>query len=133
MPSNKSDGEFVLFEGGIGFSNAETILLAISPSVVLAYGPSGSADMPIEIELTGEDAESFAEEHNELIIAQAIDWVAASPDHVEFTSMDMPAPSPLLTVRDYGSSAAARVNSTPARRPMRRVRPDDVLEQVLSE
>lgn len=130
---NTSTREFVHFEGRVGLADAEMIMLAISPSVVLVYGPADSLQMPMQLELTGEDAESFADEHNKHIIETAVDWVAASPDHAAFASMNMPPPHPILAVHDYGSSAAARVNSTPARRPVRRVRPDDALGLVSGE
>lgn len=114
--------EFALHEAGRGFANAEAIALPITPSVVLFYGSSGARNLPIELELFGADAESFAEDCNRLVIEAAIDWVAASPAHRAFASMRMRPQRPLLTVHDYGSSAAARVNTTPARRPIRRLR-----------
>lgn len=123
-----ASSEFVLLEGGRGFAYAESIMLPLTPSTVLAYGPPHHNGLPAEIHLTGAEAESFAEEVNQLILESAIEWVAASPGHPAFTSLAMPPPQPLLTVHDYGSLAAARVNSTPAHRPIRRLRPDDILE-----
>ncbi len=108
-------------------------MLPITPFFVLLYGPSGTHNLPVELELFGADAESFADECNWLVIEAAIDWVAASPAHSVFDSMRMPPQRPLLTVHDYGSSAAARVNTTAARRPIRRLRRDDVLEAESSD
>ena len=125
---NMTSGEFVPLGSGGGFANAEVIMLPVAPSAALIYGPPDFDRIPAELQLTGAEAESFASEHNELIIESAIDWVAASPDHPAFISMKMPPPRPLLTAHDYGSPAAARVNSKPARRPIRRLRPDDVLD-----
>jgi hypothetical protein len=120
--------ELVLMESGRGFAHAEAIMLPVAPSIVLLYGPPDVHRIPTELLLTGAEAESFADEHNRLIVESAIDWVAASPENPALVSMKMPTPRPLLAVHDYGSTAAARVNTTPARRPIRRVRPDDVLD-----
>jgi hypothetical protein len=125
---NMTSAEHVLLEGGGGFANAEIIMLAVSPDVVLVYGPSGGSQLPIEVELGDAEAASFALEHNQLVVENAIDWVAASPDHAGFLSMKMSSPLPLITIHDQGSAAAARVNETAARRPIRRLRFDDVLE-----
>jgi hypothetical protein len=125
--------DLVRLEGGRGFANAEVIMLPVAPTVLLAYGPRGRRILPAEVHLTGAEAQSFAEELNRLMTSSAIDWVAARPDHPSFDSLEMPPQLPLLTVHDYGSSAAARVNSTPARRPIRRLRHDDVLEVAESE
>lgn len=120
--------DFVRLEGGRGFANAEIIMLPVAPAVLLVYGPRGRRNLPAEVHLAGAEALSFAEELNRLMASCAIDWIAARPDHPSFDSLKVLPPQPLLTVRDYGSSAAARVNSTPARRPIRRLRHDDILE-----
>jgi hypothetical protein len=112
--------------GGHGFANADLIMLPIAPAVLLMYGPSGQWNQPSEYHFTGTDAQSFAEEVNALIASSAIDWVAAHLDHSSFDSLEMPPLQPLLTARDNGSAAAARLNSTPARRPARRVRHEDI-------
>lgn len=126
-PDAASD-EFVSLERGRGFAHAEAIMLPVTPSIVLVYGPPGVHGSTVELLLTGVEAESFADEHNRLIVESAIDWVAASPDTPASVSLKMPPPRPLLLVHDHGSAAAARVNTTPARRPIRRVRIDDVLD-----
>ncbi|WP_328591587.1 DUF4238 domain-containing protein [Arthrobacter terricola] len=120
--------DLVRLEGGRGFANAEVIMLPVTPAVLLAYWPPGRRNLPAEVHLIGEETQSFGEELNLLMTGSAIDWVAARPDHPSFDSLELPPPQPLLTVHDYGSSAAARVNSTPARRPIRRLRHDDILE-----
>jgi hypothetical protein len=124
---NMTSKELVLLEGRGGFANAEIIMFAVSPDVVLVYGPPGGSQLPIEVELKDAEAASFALEHNQLVVQNAIDWVAASPDHAGFASMKMSPPLPLVTIRDQGSAAAAHVNETAAMRPMRRLRHDDVL------
>lgn len=122
------DGNLVLIGGGQGFARAEAIMLPLSPSAVLVYGPQDESALPGDIRLTGADARSFASEVNQLTISSAIEWVAAHPGHTEFNSLSMMPPQPLLTVHDYGSSVAAHLNSTPARRPIRRLRRTDLLE-----
>ena len=124
-PSAVED-EFVLLKGGRGFAHAEAILLPVTPSVALLYGSHDGPPMPPELSLTGAEAESFADEHNQMVVASAVEWVAASPGNPAFLSMRMPPPEPLFAIHDYGSPAAARVNTTPARRPIRRLRPDDI-------
>ncbi|WP_170850827.1 DUF4238 domain-containing protein [Arthrobacter sp. OV608] len=130
---NLTSENFVRLEGGRGFANAEVIMLPVGPAVLLVYGPRGRRNLPAEVHLAGVEAQSFAEELNRLMTSSAIDWVAARPDHPSFESLKVPPPQPLLTVRDYGSSAAARLNSTPARRPIRRLRHEDILEVAESE
>lgn len=126
-PDAASD-ELVVLESGRGFAHAEAIMLPVTPSIVLVYGPPDVHGIPAELLLTGSEAESFADEHNRLIVESAIDWVAASPETPALVSLKMPTPRPLLAVHDYGSPTAARVNTTQARRPIRRVRTDDVLD-----
>lgn len=125
-PKTASD-EFVVLEGGREFAHAGAILLPVAPSFALMYGSHDGPGMPAEIALAGAEAKSFADEHNQLMVASAVEWVAASPENLAFDSMTMPTPGPLLAIHDYGSPAAERVNTTPARRPIRRLRPDDVL------
>lgn len=120
--------DLIRLEGGLGFATAEAILLPISPCAVLVYGPSGRHDLPVVLEFIGKEARSTAQELNLKIANAAIDWVAAHPDHAGFASMTMPPPQSILKVHDYGSLAAEQVNSTPARRPVRRLRPEDVLD-----
>ncbi|MCI9870517.1 hypothetical protein [Arthrobacter humicola] len=124
---------FVRLKGGRGFANAELIMLPVTPAVLLAYGPRGRPNFSSEVQLTGAEAHSFAEELNRLMTSSAIDWVAARPGHPSLDSMNMLPPQPLLTVHDYGSTASARVNSIPARRPIRRLRHEDILEVAESE
>lgn len=131
-PDMKSE-DLVRLGGGRGLANAEAIMLPVTPAVLLLYGPPGRRNLPAEVHFTNAEAQSFAEELNMLMTNSAIDWVAAHPDHPSFDSLKILPPQPLLTVQDYGSSAAARVNSTPARRPIRRLRHDDVLKVAESE
>ena len=109
-----------------GLADADAVLLAVSPSVAMLYGPTGVWGGAFEHVLTEGDASSFAAEHNALVVASSIDWVAANPDHDGLVSMQMPPLAPILTVTDGGSAAARRVNGAAARRPIRRLRADDV-------
>lgn len=120
--------DLVHLAGERGFATADIIMLPLAPSVLLAYGPPNREHLPVEIRFTGVEAQSFAKEINLLTIGSAIEWVAAHPDHSEFDSIRMTPPQPLLAVHDYGSSAARHVNSTPAHRPIRRLRHSDVSE-----
>lgn len=122
------DGDLALIGGGRGFANAEALMLPLSPSALLVYGPPGEPALPPEIRLTSVDARSFAAEVNRLTINSAIEWIAAHPEHSEFDSLIITPPQPLLIVHDYGSPVAAHMNSTPARRPIRRLRRTDLLE-----
>lgn len=132
-PDMTTAQDLVLIEGGLGFANAEVILLPISPSTLLVYGPPGRHNLPAVVEFSGEEARSTAEELNLKIADAAIDWVAAHPDHAGFASMKMPPRQSILKVHDYGSLAAQQTNSTPARRPVRRLRPEDVLDILTAE
>jgi Protein of unknown function (DUF4238) len=123
-PDMRGSAAFRSLRGG--FAGADAVLLAVSPSVAMLYGPTDTRGGPVEHLLAEDEALSFAAEHNELVVASAIDWVAANPDHAGLASMLMPSPAPLLTVSDGGSAAARRVNATAARRPIRRLRADDV-------
>lgn len=120
--------DLILFEGGIGLANAETILIPVSASAILMYGPTGDYNLPAILEIKGEEASSFAEELNARVVETAIDWIAAHPDHTDFASLKIPSRRPVMHVHDRGSLAAKQVNSTPAHRPIRRLRPEDVQE-----
>lgn len=122
------DGNLVLIGGGQGFAKAEAIMLPVSSSAVLMYGPPEEPALPYEVRLTGANAHSFASEVNQLTTSSAIEWIAAHPEHPEFDSLSITTPRALLTVHDYGSPIAAHVNSTSARRPIRRLRRTDLLE-----
>lgn len=120
--------DLILFDGGIGLANAETILIPVSASAILMYGPTGDYNLPAILEIKGEEASSFAEELNARVVETAIDWIAAHPDHTDFASLKIPSRRPVMHVHDRGSLAAKQVNSTPAHRPIRRLRPEDVQE-----
>jgi len=121
-----TSGPEQMVASGKGFANADLIMLAVSPSVTLLYGSATARRMPHEVHLVGDEAASFATEHNDRIVAASVDWVAASPSHRSFASMVMPAPGPVITVHDNGSAASAIANSTATGRPIRRLRADDV-------
>jgi hypothetical protein len=87
-------------------------VLTLSPYALLAVGPRGEvADGPMH--LTGTEAEEIAAFVNARLVDQALDWVAAHPDHPTFTSMDFPEVGPLVNVCDGGPRSP---HSSPARR-----------------
>ncbi|MGD8168540.1 DUF4238 domain-containing protein [Herbiconiux sp. P16] len=111
---------------GRGFATAEAVLLALSPSAALLYGPSGLESQRFEMTFRSQEATGFAREHNDLVMAGSVDWLAASPEHPTFVNMRIPPPLPVVRVHDGGSPISARLNATPGRRPVRRLRPDDI-------
>jgi hypothetical protein len=129
LPSQpEPDPRYVAFGEGRGFANAEAILLPLGPSVALMYGAPDLVTLIPEIQLSGDDAQDFADLCNRLVIEGAMDWVAAHPDHDGFNAMTMPASRPIFNVIAHASRAAEQVNNTPARRPRRRIRPEDLAE-----
>lgn len=111
---------------GGGLAEASEIAIAVSPTALLVYGQKNEKwDGPAQ-RINGRAAAAAAKEHNQAVIDGAIDWVAAHPDHAGFGSMKMPAPIPIVTVIDGGSQMARRANRTKDRRPINRLRPDDI-------
>jgi hypothetical protein len=109
-----------------GFAEANEIALAVSPTAVLVYGPKHDGS-PVSAHLiTGSAAVAAANEHTATVVDGAIDWVAAHPDHAAFRSMKMPPPVPIMTIIDGGSQMARRANSSKDRKPINRLRADDV-------
>ncbi|MDQ1569550.1 MAG: hypothetical protein QOF79_224, partial [Actinomycetota bacterium] len=105
---------------------ANEIAIAVSPTALIVYGPrTERRDGPTQ-RIEGVAAVAAAKEHNGLIVDGAIDWVAAHPDHARFATMKMPAPVPIVTILDGGSQMARRANGTTDRRPINRLRPEDI-------
>lgn len=109
-----------------GFAEANEIALAVSPTTVLVYGLKHDGWEGPPQRLAGSAASAAAKEHNATVIDGAIDWVAAHPDHASFRSMKMPSPVPIMTIIDGGSQMARRANSSKDRKPINRLRADDV-------
>lgn len=109
-----------------GFAEANEIALAVSPTAVLLYGPKHDGWVGPPQRLTGSAAVAAASEHNATVVDGAIDWVAAHPDHAAFRSMRMPPPVPIMTIIDGGSQMARRANTSKDRKPINRLRADDV-------
>lgn len=111
---------------GVGLATASSIMVPVSPDAVIIYGDIGEHWVAPRVLLRGTDAAEMAEDLNARIIASAIDWVAAHPSNAEFPELSMPDPVPIMTVSDGGSELSAYTNSNTVRRPINRVRPDDV-------
>lgn len=109
-----------------GFALANEIGLAVSPTTVLVFGPKHNAWEGPPQRINGREATAVAKEHNAAVIDGAIDWVAAHPDHGWFNSMKMPPPAPIITIIDGGSQMARRANGSKDRKPINRLRADDV-------
>jgi hypothetical protein len=109
-----------------GLSEANEIAIAVSPTALVVYGPRAERrEVPTQ-RITGGAAVAAAKEHNGHLLDGAIDWVAAHPGHRWFATMKMPPPVPIVTILDGGSQMAGRANATTERRPINRLRPDDV-------
>lgn len=113
---------------GVGFATADEILLAVSPTTVLAFGPTGQCWGASSVRMCGEEASAAAAEHNSLVLDASVDWVAAHPDHPTFASMPMPEAKPIVRISDGASAPGRRANSTTVRRPINRLRAPDVYD-----
>jgi hypothetical protein len=106
-----------------GFGTADEILLAISPSAALLWGPleDRPPTQPIErLYLTGAEADRFAGMANAAMSAQALDWVVGRIADTTFEGRTFPATGPLMRVCDGTNAASLAVNETPDRfRPVR--------------
>lgn len=119
--------EIVQFHSPLGgLSEANEIAIAVSPTALVVYGPRTERREVPTHRITGSAAIAAAKEHNGLLIVGAIDWVAAHPGHKWFATMKMPTPVPIVTILDGGSQMARRANSSTDRRPINRLRPDDI-------
>lgn len=109
-----------------GFAEANEIALAVSPTAILVYGAKHDRWVGPPQRLGGKEAAAAAKKHNHAIVDGAIDWVAANPEHAWFSSMKMPPPSPIMTIIDGGSQMARRANNSKDRKPINRLRANDV-------
>lgn len=113
-------------ERGIGIANADAVAMPLSPHAALVYGSPGNPGNAHPEKYDGTDADSAAAEINDGVLQQAVSWVAAHPDHPSFSDMTFPTPTPLLRIIDGGTAIGNRTNADTTRRPIRRVRPDDI-------
>lgn len=111
-----------------GHGVADEILLAISPSTALLWGPltgqpqAGPAE---RVTLDAAEATRFANMANEAMCAQALDWVISRIQDANFRSRTFPEPGPLMRVCDGTNAASLAINQAPARfRPHRLWTPD---------
>jgi hypothetical protein len=106
-----------------GHGVADEILLAISPSTALLWGPlrdqpqAGPAE---RVALDTAEATRFANMTNEAMCAQALDWVITRIKDTDFKSRAFPEPGPLMRVCDGTNAASLAINRVPQRfRPHR--------------
>lgn len=113
--------DLILTQGhnGAGLETAEEVLLPISPRSVLVYGHRRDCEGGSWHRVAGEAAVTAAEEVNGLILENAIDWVAAHPNHPTFRTMDMPEPTPIITIIDGGTVMGRQAREANRRRPRR--------------
>jgi hypothetical protein len=106
-----------------GFGVADEILLPISPSAALLWGPLEDRPpvRPIErVKLTGAETDRFAQMANEAMSAQALDWVVGRAADTTFDDYAFPPAGPLMRVCDSANAASLAVNEPPSRfRPSR--------------
>lgn len=112
-----------------GHGVADEILLPISPSTALLWGPLAPEPQggPIDrVTLTPDEATRFATMANEAMCSQALDWVITRPADQAFADRAFPPTGPLMKVCDGTNAASLAVNEAPERfRPHRLWTPDD--------
>lgn len=123
-------GRLVHFSSTVpsGFGTADELLLAISPTTALLWGPLEDYPpaRPVErLRLTGAEADRFADMANTAMSAQALDWVVGRVADTSFNDRTFPPTGPLMRVCDGTSAASLAVNEPPTRfRPHRLWVPD---------
>jgi hypothetical protein len=111
-----------------GHGVADEILLPISPSAALLWGPLGAEPQiqPIErVILHADEATRFATMANQAMSFQALDWVITRIADLTFETATFPPTGPLMRVCDGTNAASLAVNVAPDRfRPHRLWTPD---------
>ncbi|SDS83406.1 Protein of unknown function [Nocardioides scoriae] len=106
-----------------GFGTADELVLTLSPTAALLWGPLMDTPPVRDIErlrLTGHEAERFADMANTAMSAQALDWVAGRVTDKTFDTRHFPPTGPLMRVCDGTNAASLAVNTPPDRfRPRR--------------
>lgn len=110
-----------------GHGVADEILLPISPSAALLWGPL-STDPQVEFSesevLRGDDATRFARMANDALAQQALDWIVSRIDDASFCLEVFPPPGPLMKVCDGTNAASIAINAAPKPyRPFRLSKP----------
>lgn len=105
-----------------GVIDADALAMPISPTALIALGPAGVPAQPV-LNLAGDEARELAAEVNAALVAQAYEWVAASPGHPDFRTWRFPALGPLLGVCDGGSIMSQQLQTAPVLR-WQRIRKD---------
>lgn len=112
-----------------GYGVADEILLAISPSVALLWGPLAQDPQlgPAErVRLDDDESTRFAEMANEAMCGQALDWIITRTKDLDFEGREFPVAGPLMRVCDGTNAAAVAINELPERfRPHRLWTPAD--------
>jgi hypothetical protein len=103
---------------------AEEVGIPLSPRALLLLGPIGAEYQPSSVKLTGDEAESFAQDINARLVDNAYEWVAAHPDHETFADMTFPDPGPILLVCDGGTVMSEQMREAPTPRRPQRLRKD---------
>ena len=106
-----------------GHGVADEILLAISPSTALLWGPLAVEPQagPVERVALGEcEATRFATMANQAMCSQALDWVITRIGDEAFVNRTFSPPGPLMKVCDGTNAASLAINRAPGRfRPHR--------------
>ncbi|GAB2982140.1 DUF4238 domain-containing protein [Nocardioides montaniterrae] len=105
--------------GGVGFANAEEIVMPVGPRHAIAYDRPGSLGPVAHLRLDGLDAEHFANEVSGIVIEQAVDWIAGHLDHPTLGRMRLPNQPPPLVIFDGGTRLSQNVHRTDRRKPVR--------------
>ena len=115
------DEDIIQFSGsrGVGLGNARAIAMPLSPKHFLVYGELGDPRPVQPLFLTGDQADEVAAELVGYCAEQAVQWIAASPNHPTLRDMELPEPLPILSIFDGGSRPARAVNGSKRRTPRR--------------
>ena len=100
-----------------GLNDAESILLPLSPTMLLAYGPPGPGGCGVPVILRGAEAKELSEDVGDLVANAAYRWLIAHPANTAIRTRKMPPLGPLLTVA--GGRRTTFVSPRPTRRPLR--------------
>lgn len=104
---------------GVGFHDADEVILPLSPCHALVYGPAGARLDSMSWSVEGGAAVKVAHEVNRLQAKNAFGWVATHPDGPHLAQIPWPKPTPAVTIYDNQSLPAAVANSRPHVRPHR--------------
>lgn len=105
---------------GVGFYDADEVVLPLSPRHALVYGEVGATCYELVMsDVGGQRAIRAAREANRLQARNAFGWVAAHPDGPHLAQIPWPPPAPAVTIYDDHSAPAAVINNRPHSRPHR--------------